>query len=413
MVLYKVVISLLYILPHILSGQQQFPSKRKKLHLELKKLNTYLQNTYLNESEGVYPFIPLVVLHMRKSGGSSMLGMLDYWYNVTTPDTFSKVHHCEYRCLNANQILKNIPHRSSRIVDFVYLTSLRDPIARIGSQAFFAVTQTGLGLGTIKRFVKKARCDPLHCPSPRADPSQCECHLQATQAALEHIRTSEALWHRWMNRPTVFDGYIDNYFITRLTGAVPHANQTLGAIQDGHFREAVRCLRDPTYSGCRDVRGILVNYTNAQNETSLERPGKGGSLSKAYKCNTTRSSFPPRDSEEDIQSSLTLSKALLRRVFDFVVIDKMEETCGRGALLHALHAPRAIVSDMLRLHERPGFINRHAHILNISGRYEDLMPARVLAELRERNAADMELYDFAQRLLVERARAEEWDCEDT
>jgi hypothetical protein len=45
--------------------------------LELKK---FRKGTFMN---GNHPFVPLVFLHMRKSGGSNLLGMIDYyWYAI-------------------------------------------------------------------------------------------------------------------------------------------------------------------------------------------------------------------------------------------------------------------------------------------------------------------------------------------
>jgi hypothetical protein len=229
--------------------------------------------------------------------------------------------------------------------------------------------------------------------------------LNATLAALKYIKTNEDLWFRWMARPTVRDGYIDNYFVTRLTAAIPFDNVTLGNEWLAKYSESVKCLEDPSYSGCRYVRGVEITEINSLNQTIVYQNSSGIALSIAYKCLQK-----PNHYNGIARQKLLLAKHLLKNIFDVVIFDKMNDTCGSGALMHALQVPKNTMEKMLKLQVRPGFISKYRDILRISGTYEDLMPAAVVRIMRERNAEDYELYEYAQELMKERAVVENWDC---
>jgi hypothetical protein len=286
----------------------------------------------------------------------------------------------------------------------VFFTTLRDPIERIGSQAFYV---NGIGREIVHQFVLEM-CGPhatVPCQrqdTPMEDGSKtealCECTERAVAAAHAKLASSPELWLRWMNssKPQHWqtDFYSRNYYIRRLTSGPHPIHEGLGPLDV--------CMRDP--SQCWRLSPEQVDA------------GALRQLGWYCFCNEHTTHEP-----SDYDAALQLAKAVLRDQFEFLITERMEQPETEAVLRRVLGSkfrlPGALRTNVAKVFTRTGGDQIHENTTTKGAEehssapgaeersYTDLIPPSVLSLLRRENSHDLELYRFAVELFEARAAA--------
>jgi hypothetical protein len=263
----------------------------------------------------VKPATGLIFFHLRKAGGSQFLDVIHQWlklhdcirgpnrddvhYTVVRgiedgkfllgpPHTiycpYVSVNHQEFKCFDYNAMAM-LPKRNERSSSsrFHIFTILRDPIERIGSQAFYGEECVGTRVledtiydvcvsgsdpwipkNEIKSMIHHCKRKPQHNLS-----KHCQCAMNGLKKGLEILRTNETIWMDWLRKNdfnAYGDGYKQNYYVERLVGASMYL-----AKNDNITRsEALKCFQR---QACRHLRADLL-----------------GTLLPISRCNTHNSS---------------------------------------------------------------------------------------------------------------------------
>ena len=273
-------------------------------------------------SDKELPVLKLAFLHMRKSGGTHINKILtefmvehDCMAKGVDPKIEQKVgvrgirdgvpldmtdfsrYHINYtehppRCKGINMIheemlsfdgreylAEGFPQRGHRAdKSFSLLTTIRDPIERIGSQAFYgkySVARTVVSdlirnnpdpsCDYYKELLKtKQGFNPIVenevCSIPLSGPRNvaCECFRSAMNQTREIIRTNETVWFHWIKNVVGYqDEYMSNYFIKRLV-AETAAHSTIQS--NRNFREGWKCIQgEENQCNEKDSYKILSN----------------------------------------------------------------------------------------------------------------------------------------------------------
>jgi len=384
----------------------------------------------------------LVFLHTRKSGGTNFHGILASWlnhcysqdmtktviqgiergitngrlYNLPTEESIGCPHvrfkSIEGECWDIDKIKALPPRHHRNGVPLTLFTILRDPIERIGSQAFYS--RNVVGIQTIVRFINQqcpeylnVRPKDLACLSKAQDAfdsyetckrmenehkltlpydkQKCGCIFAAHESAIVELKSNASLWMEWFAYSTSQFGwyhnfYKKNYYFWRLFGGSndltrPRVNQS--------FHYALRCLEEQ--GGCDDRDKPTHDF-----DAFLE-------LSALSGCAHTLQHPPIVDYDV-----LTTGKELLRTHIDFIIMEKYGEYSTAGAIASALKGNQTDIARLTRQH-----VGRGKFISTSSYRY--LMPPSIVRYLEQENEWDMELYRHAVQVFQERSSAEGWD----
>jgi len=299
--------------------------------------------------------------------------------------------------------LQMLPPRGKRHGSPLSLfTILREPIERIGSQAFYS--REVVGIQTIIQFIKRSclshllsreaaeddaydsyeSCKQLQShhtsssPSPRS--KKCSCLFEAHRLAMAELKSNDTLWFDWFehSRRQVFyvtNLYKKNYYLERMFGG----NSLLyNEYYNTTFHAALRCLD----RGCDEGAANL----NVLHE-----------LSAMTIC--VKNIHPTKITEH----ILPMAKQLLRSHIDFIIMEKYGDYSTSGAIASFLRTDQQSVSRIIRdSHHGAGKFTS-------SSSYRDLMPPSVVKYLEAENAWDIEFYHYAVKVFEERAATEGWN----
>lgn len=337
------------------------------------KISSYVEKNdfYLNTIDRDYidksltgPSIKLGFLHMRKAGGTHIDMIINEFMlehncisdsekvgvrgikrgipldmlrkrNYTEPSRCPRVNyvHEETTCVDG-MLLRDLPPRSERKDHFTLLTTLRDPIERIGSQAFYGSKSIGHHMIIDLLFSnpseecsyyrnlpqrEKSAINPTalvsQCRLPQTSPSKakaCLCVEETIAKAMQVVRVNETLWRNWMDASIGYvDEYMPNYFLRRL---VRTTNTKPPKQSVGPFNERKLCLTNPEYCLDTEQYDILKSLF----------PTMGG-------CST------PKDKRYNVTVALEVAKSLLKNQFDFIITEYFGQSKTLNAIRSALH----------------------------------------------------------------------------
>ena len=382
----------------------------------------------------------LAFIHMRKAGGTHVLDIIDAWLQhinclpagkkmtvtgldggktqqwdngnkgggspeVTCPNI--DILHSEFECMNANS-KKYIPSfgkaRAQHNISF--FTTLRHPISRIISQAFysgvaFKVVAERISTGCSNFFPNMTKKNYNHvyhmynkCNDygktvdsqnrmPKYHEGMCNCVKENHDDAMQFLRTDETVWLDWIKNDVGFsDRYVDNYFIKRL-----YVNESLFPLPKQS------CWLKST---CKDQSG----YNNLK--SFIQTP---------YRlCNPNdynlKKGFAPR-------KAMLHVKSLLRDKFDFLILEQMHSPQSLIALNRIFHYDMTALERAIYAYGRRGVEHntsefstdntsktKNAQVNTSIG--EGIMPPSIQKLLYKRNAEDIELYNYAVKLFFKR-----------
>jgi hypothetical protein len=278
-------------------------------------------------------------------------------------------------------------------------TILREPLQRIGSQAFYS--RGVVGIQTIVQFIVHKCHDYLSADNDRTraddafesyelckdlevqraldDKVRCHCMFEAHRLAMVELKSNETLWFNWFEHSRrqaswYHNLYKKNYYLERMFGGESLIRNTF---YNDTFYAALGCLD----RGCDD-RAAGINVLHE--------------LSAMSYC--VKSQFPSPITED----TLPLAKQLLRSHIDFIIMEKYGEYSTAGAIASVLGADQR---DIARISQGT---HAGASKLASSSSYRDIMPPSVVKYLEAENAWDIEFYHYAVKVFDERAAAEGW-----
>mmetsp|Transcript_35907 Transcript_35907/g.36589 ORF Transcript_35907/g.36589 Transcript_35907/m.36589 type:complete len:385 (-) Transcript_35907:85-1239(-) len=358
-------------------------------------------------------------LHMRKAGGTLMRQVFEKWvrgigcssstekltlilglrngldvqlghkneeYKNAAPlcPSLNMVHE-EYGCLDGNSIA-NIPtrHHRKHILNYnlTLFTTLRDPIERSCSQAFYGKGDIGYKTfnETVKQFCGRHLtrsslrnfhdyCNKHSLESKKYSIS-CQCFSLSWNHSLEMLKSNETIWYDWMNQKHgLRDQYMPNYYIHRLAGFAS------GDIVKKKFQTAKECIFHS--SQCPENRYTVLKSVVASTKSR-------------------------RIKIQNITQSLELCKHLLKEQFDFLITENITSLVSSNAIKSALFRIHAINMSEYGVHNS-------GILTTVGGTYREILPKPVRERMERENAADIELYRYAVELFHQRAIEEGWN----
>lgn len=291
-----------------------------------------------------------------------------------------ELRHEEFGCMSPSAI-KLIPSREERAnLSFTLFTILRDPIERIGAQAFYG--QQTVGYKVLLQHVQSQCFDhnetllkasgfqlltgflKSRCGGDRPLP-YCSCVTDAMKAGHENLRVNESVWFEWFRDERGYgDKYMSNYYTKRLQAT-----------------NVVECVK-----------------------ASDNRPCLGEDLLPGFKFSGRCEYDLP-----DMDNALLVAKDLLQTQYDFLLLEEMGTEGSVRLLSHALREPNmTIVSRLMHFPpSNPGLSSlstQHRSIPRQPDRphYLHTFPPAVLDFLLKDNHHDLELFRFAKGLYKER-----------
>ena len=315
----------------------------------------------------------------------------------------------EGQCWDINKIKALPPRHHRNGVPLTLFTILRDPIERIGSQAFYS--RNVVGIQTIVRYINQ-KCPEYLNVKPQGlaslskaqdafdsyetckrleiqrkltkpyDQQKCGCLFAAHESAILELKSNASLWMEWFEYSTLqyswyHNFYKKNYYVERMFGGLselvhPHRNES--------FHHALQCLE----GGCDDNDNPATDFDAFQELDAL--------------TDCVRTTQRPSIVDYSV---VTAGKELLRTHIDFIITEKYGEYSTAGAIASALNGNRSDIVRLTKLHVGKGtFVS--------SSTYRQLMPPSVVRYLEQENAWDMELYRYAVQVFEERATVEGW-----
>jgi hypothetical protein len=311
----------------------------------------------------------------------------------------------ESMCWDVTKLM-TLPARGQRNGSpFSLFTILREPLQRIGSQAFYS--RGVVGIQTIVHFIVRKcheyisgvnrrtraddafqsyeRCKDLEVhgtldESVSEDKLRCSCMFDAHRLAMAELKSNETLWFDWFEHSRrqaswYHNLYKKNYYLERMFGG---ESLLYNEYYNTTFHAALRCLN----RGCDEG----VANLNVLHE-----------LSTMSFC--VENQFPSPITED----TLPLAKQLLRSHIDFIIMEKYSEYSTAGAIASVLGADQRDIAQALS--------SQHAGAGKFSSSisYRDLMPPSVVKYLEAENAWDIEFYHYAVKVIEERAATEGWN----
>lgn len=274
--------------------------------------------------------------------------------------------HNEYSCTRGADMIKRPSLRppfavyQGHTLRYAAITTIRDPIERIGSQAFY---RQGVGLAQLHK-VAKANCGHeavIYTCKVKRDPKACECSNKALLETKEILRSNDKLWFEWIFQSTagnfIGDFYSANYYVRRIGYSLnkPLASPMLDCIEKS--------------KPCDGVRIVNADSVNT--------------LGHRMHCPTENSPLL------NLTMGLEAAKILLRDHVDFVLTSQFDESITADIFARVLHDPSFPKYYNNSNHENSGHVSK-----NISG-YSSFMSDAVLAYITADNKYDIELYNYA------------------
>ena len=364
----------------------------------------------------------IAFLHMRKSGGSNILAMLTAFMrnndcfndrrlyvstdgvkngNSLQPQMTMKLElfqkltlspppcpnvnivHEEFRSVDGSQLSSLINNNIKLTSNISFITSLRDPIERIGSQAFYGtnniaynalqpalLNQCNSSLTEADMYTAFKSCKKLYISKINILPKDfCNCFTSTKQYVNVQLQTNESLWYNWMDRQIGFhDVYMPNYYIHRLTSfKMSHAEEL------EIFKKAHDCLKLPYFCSMDGYKVLNILFRGEFNTDNVY----------------LKSPITPE--------ILELSKTLIRDLFHVIILEKFNHPYTHKLISTALFNKYKSVT--IYKGRNSGWIQSYFKIK----KYADFIPPSVLKRLKKENAGDIELYNYALELFNTRA----------
>ena len=259
--------------------------------------------------------------------------------NYTKPTRCPLVNyiHEEMSCLDAN-LMMQLPARGQRgAIPFAFLTTIRDPIERIGSQAFYGSKSIGhVIIKDMLRTSNVTECDryknmssaAMQQVNPTAISSSCRndkhaitnpiciCFTDTMARAMANIRINETAWFNWIHNVVGFsDEYMSNYFIKRLVRRTDKSTRIALKLEE-NFRKASLCVHS--------TQGCMVEDTYTI-------------LRGILPTTTCMSPFDYLRLNYNVTDALNLAKQVLQHHLDFIILDHFDEPRSLRILQDALH----------------------------------------------------------------------------
>lgn len=280
--------------------------------------------------------------------------------------------HNEYSCTHGADmpLFPELRRDRNSSMRFSMLTTLRDPIERLGSQAFY---RFGAGADVMHTVLRK------HCPrgaSPagcrdRSDSALCKCIAAALAETLDILRVNETLWFQWIKKGLsdeknfMGDSYTSNYYVKRIGRTTYPKSVTM-------YPPLRKCIKGQ--APCEKIGDVNTKSVN--------------DLGHRMHCPLTRF---------NLTAALEAAKLLLRDHVDFIITERLHEPVVVDIFA------RVLFDDQFRLHQRNISRENAGHITKTTkSNYASFMPDSVLAYLKEENKYDIELYRYATQLFQER-----------
>lgn len=388
--------------------------------------------------------LDLVFIHMRKSGGTTLLDYLGKWIfeqgcsvdpkpaslgvqgirnghpffrnhsvHPDAPCPGLNIHHNEFSCVNADTVLRHNAPIGARRSKLQVLTMLRHPIRRVISQAFyngFAVFITkkmvfemcGVSIDNMGKFVSmcgglKKRDSFTTNVGGVEHLVNCSCLYSAQKEALASIKANETAWFLWMETVDMIDTYMDNYFIKRLVGSLERF-------------EAIRFFLDPTHTADPALLADLWGPTPRTVPVSGKRNGKLA-ITTDYDALAEVYSRTCRDVKtmRVTASMLEQAKALLEKHVTVLILEYFGDKASH-AMLNTLLGGSTPNKEFVK--QNGGVLSQNstlaaiaadADIMNVEEFALQHMPPSVYAKLVEDNELDIQLFKFAVDLYLKRA----------
>lgn len=361
------------------------------------------------------PSLGLIFVHLRKSGGTTFLHLVDKWtakygcpcHNVIKLPAHSgcakncpllDFYHIEYECLDGLRLTelmqKSLVSHHPRLK---YFTILRHPIDRIVSQVFYRRFGQNTMVAIIKRKIFEQRNEKnrtaFPCSTERnfhatANNPASRCYLSAFNEANSIISKDMRLWRDFFKLfkfkyRYISDEYHRNYYISRLTANLsPLKQRNISA-------NVTHCISDPTnckFESTDPIKSKSINLIKEVVSPVLCRVG-----------------LPELPMSLDFQA-LEYAKALLKSLFHFVILDDYGSDKSVGIVASVLGESnitflKKIMSEHLN---RKGHAERKCPLQISSTRsfedYSHLMPREAYDFIVQDNAADIALYEYAVNL---------------
>lgn len=340
----------------------------------------------------------------------------------------------------------------------VYFTTLRDPIERIGSQAFY---YGGVGRNTMYA-IAKTMCgngNAIDLCKAHDQHSLCSCSKKAAAAAQEALKFRPELWFEWFNRSSdknwQADFYASNYYTRRLTSGSPLSLTTVSSMNKrpvkrstGHSLNRIEmCIQNPSRCSRVPEPRIDIHTLRAMGQhVYCHTPWPGRSDNSEQQQQQQQPQQQQRLVESvSLEVALQHAKTILRDRFEFVITERMSSPAalavfrrvlgtqlGQKAVVRTNSQSSITFSDSALVLRQAGEkvesmegisaqsiggdvgnmtrsvdIPAHKPIVSKaeSRSYTEFMPPTVLEYLKKENALDLELYRYAVELFEARARA--------
>lgn len=261
--------------------------------------------------------------------------------------------------------LSRRPDLTNGVTRYAALTTLRDPIERIGSQAFY---KQGVGLNILQQEAKRlcGKMSVFYSCKTQPERDGCDCYRNVMNSTKAILKNNETLWFQWINQSTpgnfMGDFYSSNYYIKRI------GRSKLSKMH----RTVAKCLRQ--VSACDKVKSSSAAIVKNFGHSAL--------------CGAE---------DVDVVEGLEVAKVLLRDHFEFILTERFVEKYTTDIISKVLHDP----SFLLNHHHLNVSKENFGHVSAVAS-YTSFMPAAVLEFLHEDNKYDIMLYRYAVELYNER-----------
>jgi hypothetical protein len=351
-----------------------------------------------------------------------------------------KLAHIEWGCVDGETLLRvlsdhNNSMSSKQLSDKYALAAvIRDPIERVGSQAFYG----GRGnfgqlirdsirttCSTPERDVSSVTRAEMYCKRNMIPQHMCGCAQEIHNAVVRNISTQSALWFDYFKEETYFDGYMSNYYIKRLNNHIE-----LNLERSAAFNASVECIKvdapatsattaaavagDLKVEGCgksdletmKDLflNKCIINWSPAPTPTVAPTAVSTRSTRRERR-ERKRIVMNRRGPPFDATRSLEVAKQLLDKHFRVFVLelDHFNPHYFIDALADVLRVPReAVAGPVLREHSQKSLKKGALYTEDSTSTdhtvfsYRTVMPADVQAFLERKNAEDMALFEHVK-----------------
>jgi hypothetical protein len=320
--------------------------------------------------------------------------------------------HDEFRCMNENS-LKYIPSigEDRKHYNVSFFTTLRHPIGRIVSQAFYGGVASDTvashiatvcndsfpGIGkhnynsifsahsTCNSYGKKSEGTRKNTPMPKREELKCKCVLENYEAGLKFLKTNETVWFDWFETSVGFaDQYMENYYMKRL-----FVNNSIIPLPKKNCW--IYPCAEEDKSGVEKLKSFIHTPLRECNANDYGKH-KG---------------FIP-------EVALGHVKQLLLDKFDFLILERLRENQTMTALHRIFHRDVSSIADAIYQHDRRGVQHNTSDFgasdkgsgsvpeIDLNNIGADVMPPSVQKFLYKQNALDIELYNFAVELFIQK-----------